>query len=61
MREPYFVRHDGNVPFSQAPTRSLLAVLSGAALGIPEGSTPEALEWDVGRRYAAILLRERGL
>ena len=55
MREPMLDK----IPYSQASTTSLQKVLIGH---VYKGSeAPAEYDPDIRRRYAAILLRERGL
>lgn len=63
MREPVFVSPDGSlVPYSAAPLHALRFRAGFHGDPCPEkGPHPDEYpDWDFRRRYAAILLAERG-
>ena len=62
MREPTMDLGSESVPFSQAPVIFLRAVIASPSIvgGVTYEFYPDE-DRDFHRRYAAILLRERGL
>lgn len=65
MKEPCFKCEDtgAQFPYSHAP-KHLLELVAGCDPGVfenPNPDHPECYDTDFRRRYAAILLRERGL
>jgi hypothetical protein len=60
MKEPFMIAPDGSrVPYSQIPTIILLHHDEVPRM-YPHERDPEVGDADFNRRYAAILLRERG-
>lgn len=59
MKEPYFVVSGQEIPFSQCSIDSLRGVVTGWADWVDTGDGCADIDFD--RRYAAILLKERGL
>ena len=63
MREPRLYSSDGSgpgVPFSQLPARDLRTIAAGLFEACPTPGDPDG-DADFARRYAALLLKERGL